>query len=408
MTMGPQESHRLLLISASDYQSAVIKGVVPLLADFDENGFFERVLIAFPFARSSCEVNVTERVVVRDIGTDWLPFRGRFRALRRFAAPLHIMRTVAVLVREIRKRHLHIVRATDPAFSGIIGWMVARLTGRPFCVSIHADWDKRHELGGASSGAAIFGFRWPAKVIERFVLRRADMVMPIRESLIEYALRCGARSDRICVIPHGTDLREFVEPASTDLAPIVGAPLAGRQIISFVGRLVQENYVDDVLKVARALGEMRQDWILLVVGGGPEEQRLQNVVSNDRVLAGLVRFVGFQPRAVVSAVRQASSVSLCLMGGFSLIEACAAASPVIAYDVEWHAELVRNGETGYLIAEHDVRQVVDAANRLLDHGEERRRIGDNARKRALMRHGLEGSSATKRQCYLEAIGRRTA
>jgi len=39
------------------------------------------------------------------------------------------------------------------------------------------------------------------------------------------------------------------------------------------------------------------------------------------------------------------------MGGFSLIEAYAAGRPVVSYDVEWHSELVKNNETGFLIPE---------------------------------------------------------
>ena len=54
------------------------------------------------------------------------------------------------------------------------------------------------------------------------------------------------------------------------------------------------------------------------------------------------------------------------MGGFSLIESCAAGSPAIAYDVEWHGELVRDGETGFLLAEGDAAGLVAAVERLLD------------------------------------------
>ena len=403
-TCRPQgESPRLLLISASDYQSAVIKGVVPLLADFDEGGFFERVVIGFPFARTSQQVRVSERVIVRDIGTDWLPFGGRFRALRRFAAPAHIARTIASLVRVVFNERIDLVRATDPCFAGLIGWATARLTGRPLCVSIHADWDKRHELGGASSGATIFGFRAPAKVIERFVLRRSQMVLPIRESLRQYAVTSGARPDRVRVIPHGMKLTDFVERTSIDLTEELDIP-RGLPVVSFVGRLVRENYVDDVLAFAKALGLKRvDDWTMLVVGGGPEESRLKKRVSEDAVLRRIVRFVGFQPRAIVAAVRQISSASLCLMGGFSLIEACASGSPVISYDVEWHAELVRNGETGFLVPEHDIQGLVTVVSRLLDDVTLGPPIGARARAVALERHGLERTTAIKRQCYLDVI-----
>jgi glycosyltransferase involved in cell wall biosynthesis len=399
---GIIDAPRLLLVSASDYQSAVMKGVVPLLADFDEGGFFERVLIAFPFARTSCQVNVSQRVVVRDIGTDWLPFGGRFRFVRRLAAPAHMMRSVAALVASVWRDGVHVVRATDPCFAGLLGWLTARLTSRPLCVSIHADWDKRHELGGTSSGATIFGFRAPAKAIERFVLRRAEMVMPIRESLRSYVLESGARPERIRIIPHGIDLQPFVQSGTLDIARHFGIP-DGNQIISFAGRVVRENYVDDILELARRLGGVRQDFTLLMIGGGAEQSRLEAIVRTDPVLRNVVRLVGFQPRPIVAAVRQASSISLCLMGGYSLIEACAAGSPVVSYDVEWHRELVRDGETGFLVAEHDIPRLQAVVGELLDNRTRAVVLGKAARRLAVSRHDLEATSAIKRSCYMELL-----
>jgi glycosyltransferase involved in cell wall biosynthesis len=345
---------------------------------------------------------VSERVLVRDIGTDWLPFRGRFRWLRRTAAPLHLLRTLAVLVQFVRRERCDLVRATDPCFSGLIGWFTARLTGRPLCVSIHADFDKRHDLGGASAGATLLGSRAAATLVERFVLRRAEMVMPIRESLRPYALRLGARPERIRIIPHGTDLSAFVAPEPLDVWSLFDIPRANR-LVSFAGRLVRENYIDDVLDVARRLGAVRRDFTMLVLGDGPEADRVRAAVGSDAVLRQVVRLVGFQRRGVVAAVRRRSAASLCLMGGFSLIEACAAASPVVAYDVEWHAELIRDGETGFLVPEHDLACLTSVVSRLLDDGELGAALGRRAQDLAVSRHGLDRSTAVKKDCYLELL-----
>jgi glycosyltransferase involved in cell wall biosynthesis len=393
---------RLLLISPTDYQSAVAKGVVSLLSDFDESGFFQQVLIAFPLARTSSFVQVSDRVSVQDIGTDWLPFRGRFRWIRRLASPLHFVRVFKILIRYIRANHVDIIRATDPCFSGSIALVVGRLTRRPFCVSLHADLEKRYELGGPSAGTTILGSRAFARAVERVVLRRAFMVLPIRESLRPYAVASGASPDRVRVFPHGTDLTEFVSPSSVDVRELFGLA-AGTKVVSFVGRLVRENYVDDILEVARRLGSTRGNVAFLVVGGGLEEDRFRTLVDQDPVLRRMVRLTGFQSRSVVAAVRRESSVSLCLMGGFSLIEACAAGSPVIAYDVEWHGELVRDAETGFLIRERDIEQVYAKVVRLLDDSELAKTMGRSARELVLAHHDIAKTAAIKRRCYLEML-----
>jgi glycosyltransferase involved in cell wall biosynthesis len=373
-----------------------------MLRDFDEAGFFDRVWIAFPFARTSIHAQVSDRVFAQDIGTDWLPFATASRRLRRIAAPVHILRALVMLRRGVLRDDIDVIRATDPCFAGLMGWLTSRLTGRPLCVSIHADFDQRHRLGGASAATTVFGSRAVARWIERFVLRRAGMVMPIRESLRPYALRHGAPRDRIRVIPHGTDLKGFVTPATYDVRAQLGISSATK-IISFVGRISRENYIDDVLELARRLSVFRQDFLIVVAGGGVEDERIRATVAGDSRLSKVIRLVGFQPREVVAALRQTSSASLCLMGGFSLIEACAAGSPVVSYAVEWHDELVRDGKTGFLVTEHDVASLTTVVGQLLDDPRLGATLGSAARELALSRHDLDATTNIKRQCYLDLL-----
>jgi len=393
---------RLLLISPTDYQSAVRKGVESLLKDFDEGGFFEQVVIAFPFARTSCRAAISERVMAWDLGADWLPFGARSRFVRRIAAPLHIVRAVIAMVRSVRDNDLDIVRATDPCFAGSLALLTARLSRRPLCVSIHADFDKRHELSGATAGASILGSRRAAKTVEGFVLRRANMILPIRDSLRPYAIRAGAPVGRIRVIPHGADLRPFVEPTRVDPFAIFDVP-PDHRMLSFVGRLIRENYLDDILALAKALAGSQIRFTVLIAGGGPDEERLRTRVEHDSDLKRVVKMVGFQPREIVAAIRQRSLISLCLMGGFSLIEACAAGSAVVAYDVEWHGELIHDQQTGFLVPEHDLARLTASVGQLLDDPQLARRLGGGARDLALSRHDLAASSAIKQQCYLELL-----
>ena len=401
-------SARLLVISASsDFDAAVAKGNLALLNDFDEGGYFAEVIIAFPFAARSRRVQISERVTVLDIGWEWLPGARASRAVKRLLAPVQLWRIVRMLARTVRHHHIDIIRATDPLFAGPIGWAVSRLTRRPFCVSIHADFDKRHALSGTNAGADVLGSRALARPVEQFVLRRADLVMPIRESLREYALTRGVLSNRIRVIPHGADLELFVTPSAVDVRTLFRLSRSAR-IISFAGRLIQENYVGDVLRLATAVGKVRPDVIFLILGGGPDSDQIQAAVAASPVLQQVVRLVGSQPRPVVAAVRQASSVSLCLMGGFSLIEACAAASPVVAYDVEWHAELIRDGISGFLVAECDLNTLRSRVEQLLDDTELGSRLGQAARELALQRHSLGAAAQIKRRCYDELLTARQA
>jgi glycosyltransferase involved in cell wall biosynthesis len=170
-----------------------------------------------------------------------------------------------------------------------------------------------------------------------------------------------------------------------------------------VGRLSKDNYIDDILEICKKLGKKRKDFLIVMVGGGKEEDRIKEIVASDSLLNKYILLVGFKPREVCLGIRRTSDVSLCLMGGFSLIEACAAERPVVSYNVEWHSELVKNNETGFLIAENDVGEVVKSLDWLFDHPEKSKEMGQQAKTLAFERHDLKITSTLKTSCYKEMI-----
>jgi glycosyltransferase involved in cell wall biosynthesis len=270
------------------------------------------------------------------------------------------------------------------------------MTGVPWCVSIHAEYDKLFELDSEYGAPRMFGSRWLAKKVERFVLSRAPMVLPIRESLGEYAVRNGADPQKIRIIPHGIQMEPFLRPPDPRFPDKIKLP--GRRFVVFAGRLSKENYVGDILEIAKRVAGCRSDVVFLVLGDGKERQAMEEEVRQAG-LQGIVHFFGFIPREELATFRINADVNLCLTGGFSLIEAAAAGKPVIAYDVMWHYELVRNDETGFLLPEHDVDGACRAILTLLEDRALADRLGNGARQLAVERHSLEGVRQAKIQCY---------
>jgi glycosyltransferase involved in cell wall biosynthesis len=285
---------------------------------------------------------------------------------------------------------------------GLLGYIVSRVRHIPFCVSIHADYEKRHELSGGGATYTFFGLRGPARMLSRFVLSRASLIMPIRRSLGEWAVANGARNESVRVIPHGLHMEPFAQAPDPDLRARLGLA-ADKSIVSFVGRPSRENYIYEVLETARLLAAKRRDFLLVLAGGGDEEECVREQIRGDDLLRSAVVALGFQPRTDCIQLRMISAVSLCPMGGFSLIEACAAGSPVVSYDVEWHAELVQPGNTGFLVREHDVAGMAQAVEFCLDNPQKARTLGANARRLAWERHDIRNASAAKRSAYAELL-----
>jgi glycosyltransferase involved in cell wall biosynthesis len=376
--------------------SAQRKGVDHLLRQYDEDGFFRKVFLVSPYMRRDERRTLDARHELIEFGIGVV---GRWR---RLFAPLHLARIVVQSVRLVRREGVVLIRGTEPTLCGALAWTVSRLTGVPYCISLHADYDKLRVLDPRRGAPTLFGSRRLATRLERMTLRGAARVLPIRDSLVRYAESRGVRRDRIRVFPHGLDMTAFDEAPCVDIRAVLGLPLHVA-IIAFVGRLSPENYVDDMLAAARRLASSRRDFVLVLAGGGVLKEAVAARLRNDPGLAQVVRTTGFISAPQVRALRSQAAVSLCLMGGFSLIEACAAGRPVVAYDVEWHRELVINGRTGWLIPEHDTEAVANAIATLLDDHATASRLGEEARSLAYARHSLSQVQPIRRAAYAEIM-----
>jgi glycogen synthase len=390
---------RILFLVPSDYDALRRKGVDRGILDRDEGGFFERVITVHPLASQArvMDLNEVHRIHEFPLGR---ALAGGAGWRQRVAAPFLLMAIFRAARRIARAERIDLVRATDPYLMGLLAWWVSRSLRVPFCVSVHADYGKRFQLTRTRGFAGLL--RWIAGWLPSFVLRRADMVMPIREHMVAALEASGAPLDAIRVIPHGIDMAPFEQEPAADTRAWFRVPEAA-SVVSFVGRVSGDNYAADIAATVERVAARRSDIVFVIVGEGPEEPELRRRLLGDPTTASVVRLFPFQSHERVVALRRVSTVALCLMGGFSLIEACAARCPVIAYDVEWHAELVQNRTTGFLVREHDVEAVAAAIETLVDDPIEAAAMGGEARRQAMARHDQRVTSRIKRECYTELL-----
>jgi len=401
LTKSRESRKRILFFVSSAYVDLKKKGVLGMIQDREERGYFDFVYTIHPFLPQTQTINISDKNILIEYGTE------RYDRLKnlglKFARRILILHSLLCFsVNLIKKENISIIRGNSPYLAGFIALVCSKLTHPPFCVSIHADHEHRYKILGPENAPVYFGSHKLAKRLERFVLSQADMVMPIRESLANYAVNNGAKPEKIRVIPHGVELTPFLKPPDPQLKRELG--VEDKRIISFVGRLAKENYVRDVVEIASQVCQRRKDALFLMVGDGKERQYLEQLSQDLGLNDSNIKFLGFQPYEKVAQIRLVSDVSLCLMAGFSLIEAAAAGTPIVAYDVDWHYELVKDGETGFLLPEGDIQGAANAIVKLLDDPQLGKRLGENARKLAIDRHSVENTSKIKVKWYQELIG----
>ena len=202
-------------------------------------------------------------------------------------------------------------------------------------------------------------------------------------------------------MPHMVE-DELFEPRSDASVNVREEPYA-----FFAGRLSRENYVYDMLESLRLL-PVDLGLHLVMAGEGPEASALAELIVRDPFLQSRVTLLGSIPRRDVQGWRQGATANLCLMGGYSLIEAAASARPVISYDVEWHSELVIDGQTGFLVREGDIPGVAAALATSSESPEFARQLGTAAREHARQRHARGHIASVRRQVYERVLSGRGA
>lgn len=167
-----------------------------------------------------------------------------------------------------------------------------------------------------------------------------------------------------------------------------------------LGRLAPQKQLDHLLRAFAVVLERVPDARLDVYGHGPSEDALVDF-AQELGIADHVRFLGRtdRPLEAFSSGRAAVMTSLHEGLPLTLTEALSVGTPFIAYDCNYGpAEVIRDGENGYLVPMGDVGSLADRAVQLLQDDRLARRMG-----RAARRVTREMSVARYRRAWLEVL-----
>jgi glycosyltransferase involved in cell wall biosynthesis len=300
--------------------------------------------------------------------------------MRRRPAPLADVLALLRLVRLFRRLRPQIVHAGTPK-AGLLALLAARWCGVP--VRVYGLRGLRLE-GTAGAAQAILAR------LERLAAASAHRILAVSPSLRQRYLELGlAPPEKVTVLAsgssNGVDLVRFrpAPEARAERREALGIP-PDAPVVGFVGRLVGDKGVADLLAALELVWERLPSARLLAVGeverGDAVPEAVRHRLEGDErfVLAGWV---------TDAAPLYAAMDVLCFPSrreGFpnAPLEAAACGVPTVAYAATGTVDAVVDGETGALVDPGDVAGLAAALLRYWDDPDLRHAHGDAARRRA--------------------------
>jgi glycosyltransferase involved in cell wall biosynthesis len=247
---------------------------------------------------------------------------------------------------------------TCDLYANIFGLPAALLAGVPVRIA-----NRREILTGDKSRLQLAAQRWAYRAAHAVVANSSAARAQLE---IE-----GVPRERLRVIPNGLDLARFTPRP----------PAAAIRRIVTVANLRAEKGHDTVLAAAPAILARHPDATFTFAGDGPRREPLE-ILARALGVGGRVRFLGeCQDVAPVLA-----AADLFVLPSRSeafpnaVIEAMAAALPVVVSRVGGIPEVVRHGENGVLVPPDDHEALAEAVLGLMDRPGEAAELGAAARR----------------------------
>ena len=179
----------------------------------------------------------------------------------------------------------------------------------------------------------------------------------------------GASPEKISVVPCGVNL-ELFRPVDKDKAKRE-LELGSDRIILFVGRIEAVKGIEQLVRAVSYLQNKSSSRLVII--GGDDASHVET-----QKLRGLARELGIEVKITfVGSVRQErlpyfySAADVCVISsyyesfGLVALESLACGTPVVATDVGGSKSIIREGETGYVVADNEPHHLAEKIDLLL-------------------------------------------
>ena len=268
----------------------------------------------------------------------------------------------------MKSKNLDVIHSRTPFTLGVTAKNLAKRTGKPIVGTFDTPiTDYIHYL-------PVFGSIWPTKYFLEGIARKwtkkyygwCDVVTAPSELTKKQLLAWGFENN-IQVVSNGIDTKKY-NPKNYDKKLKSSLCPNGEKLILHVGRITKEKKVESLLKIAQLLGNRNIKFKVLIIGNGPELERLK-ARTRSLGLGGKIIFAGYVPQKELPRYYASSDLFLTASTvetqGIVLLEALASGLPVVGANAGAIPELVKNRRNGLLFKSEGTTKATDCIEELL-------------------------------------------
>jgi glycosyltransferase involved in cell wall biosynthesis len=202
--------------------------------------------------------------------------------------------------------------------------------------------------------------------VDRWCLKRCDEVICVSTDLYNRCVQVGVDLTHLHEIDNAIALDDYQRKRTVDEAKNRIKLRSGRKLIGAVGRLSPEKGFDVLISALAKLTENGIDAGLVIVGSGPEEQNLKQLIEQcdlgDRVL---LTGYAIDPRPYFEAMDVFALSSRREGLPNVLLEAMSLSIPVVATNIAGVPKLIKDKQNGLLVRHSDPTELAHAIESIL-------------------------------------------
>jgi len=253
----------------------------------------------------------------------------------------------------VRNWHPDVIHAHFAVPSGVVAWVISRLTQIPYVLTAHLG-----DVPGGGPDKTGNWFRWFYPFTHP-LWEDAAQIVAVSHYTRQLALKHYAKD--IQVLPNGVNL-EDLDPGEI----CVGKP---PQIV-FAGRFVQQK---NPVQLINILGEIKNlPWKCILLGDGPLRQAMEDTIKTHNLETRIMLPGWVTPDEVIEQFKKSDILLMpSLSEGFPVVgvQAIALGLAVVGSRVGGLIDLVEHGKNGYLHQPDDTMGMAASLARLITNPE---------------------------------------